>query len=93
VALQEKEKAERNAFTHKENDVRVAEANVTISSTVERYKRMLTEERGLRDNEVAQACRSAALFVERMKAAEAKLTMVDQASNRWMYLAQAKANA
>ena len=97
MMLQEKGKAEQDAFTHKENPILLAEANLEISSTGERYKRMLTEERGLLDNKVARVRRSvaretAALFVERMKAVEAKLAMVDQASDHWMYLAQAKAN-
>jgi len=53
---------------NKANAIKMAELNLRADSEVVRLKRMLTEARGLRDNELARASQMA-----RREASEAKL--------------------
>ncbi|KAG7583626.1 hypothetical protein ISN44_As08g031410 [Arabidopsis suecica] len=67
-------------------------------AAIESLNRLLTEEKSLREAEVARATKAAKRelteeFAEKVKATEAKLGLFDKVSERYIYLSQAKANA
>ncbi|KAG7594083.1 hypothetical protein ISN45_Aa01g028630 [Arabidopsis thaliana x Arabidopsis arenosa] len=67
-------------------------------AAIESLNRLLTEEKSLREAEVARAAKAAKRelteeFAEKVKATEAKLGLFDKVSERYIYLSQAKANA
>ncbi|KAG7552289.1 hypothetical protein ISN45_Aa06g028880 [Arabidopsis thaliana x Arabidopsis arenosa] len=79
-----------------------AEENVRVhrkaEAEIERLKRLLTEEKALRETEVSRARKAgerkiAGEFVEKVKMTEARLAEFDKVSERYVYFSQAKANA
>ena len=86
------------AYVNKENALKLAESNLRIDSEFVRCKRMLTEARGLRDSEVAQAAQKARreaseVFLAKFKVVEEKMALLEDANDQFMYLSQARANA
>ncbi|KAG7548431.1 hypothetical protein ISN44_As12g036210 [Arabidopsis suecica] len=79
-----------------------AEENVRVrrkaEAEIERLKRLLTEEKALRETEVSRARKAGERkitgeFVEKVKMTEARLAEFDKVSERYVYFSQAKANA
>ncbi|KAG7558952.1 hypothetical protein ISN45_Aa05g005660 [Arabidopsis thaliana x Arabidopsis arenosa] len=79
-----------------------AEENARIrqraEAEIERLNRLLSEEKSLREIEVARAKKAAKRavteeFAKQIKTIEAKLEQFDQVADRYMYFSQAKANA
>ena len=98
AAKLEREEVERMAYVNKENAIKMAEQNLKANSEIVRLKRMLSEERGLRDSEVARAVQTtrrevSETFIAKMKTAEHKVSLLDEVNDRFMYLSQARANA
>ncbi|KAG7567963.1 hypothetical protein ISN45_Aa04g007960 [Arabidopsis thaliana x Arabidopsis arenosa] len=101
-AVQAMQAAEALIVAEQEARQREAEENVRIrrkaEAEIERLKRLLTEEKALRETEVARARKAgerklAGEFVEKVKMTEAKLADFGKVSERYVYFLQAKANA
>jgi len=96
AAKLEREEVERMAFVNKENAIKMAEQNLKANSEIVRLKRMLSEERGLRDSEVARAIQTrrevSETFIAKIRTAEHKVSLLDKVNDRFMYLSQARAN-
>ncbi|KAG7648625.1 hypothetical protein ISN45_At01g036480 [Arabidopsis thaliana x Arabidopsis arenosa] len=98
AAKLEREEVERMAFVNKENAIKMAEQNLKANSEIVHLKRMLSEDRGLRDSEVAWAIQTtrrevSKTFIAKIKTAEHKVSLLDEVNDRFMYLSQARANA
>jgi len=88
----------REAFVNKENAIKMAKRNLKMDSEVVRCRRLFAEARGLRESEVARATQTARretseAFTARLKMAEEKMSLFEDANNQFMYLSQAWANA
>ncbi|KAG7564198.1 hypothetical protein ISN44_As10g009660 [Arabidopsis suecica] len=101
-AVQAMQAAEALTVAEQEARRKEAEENVRIrrkaEAEIERLKRLLTEEKALRETEVARARKAgerkiAGEFVEKVKMTEAKLADFGKVSERYVYFLQAKANA
>ncbi|KAG7552404.1 hypothetical protein ISN45_Aa06g030070 [Arabidopsis thaliana x Arabidopsis arenosa] len=101
-AVQAMQAAEALIVAEQEARRKEAEENVRIrrkaEAEIERLKRLLTEEKALRETEVARARKAgerkiAGEFVEKVKMTEAKLADFGKVSERYVYFLQAKANA
>ncbi|KAG7552321.1 Ribonuclease H-like superfamily [Arabidopsis thaliana x Arabidopsis arenosa] len=101
-AVQAVQAAEALIVAEQEARRKEAEENVRIrrkaEAEIERLKRLLTEEKALRETEVARARKAgerkiAGEFVEKVKMTEAKLAEFGKVSERYVYFLQVKANA
>ncbi|KAG7594098.1 hypothetical protein ISN45_Aa01g028780 [Arabidopsis thaliana x Arabidopsis arenosa] len=101
-AVQAMQAAEALIVAEQETRRKEAEESVRIrrkaEAEIERLKRLLTEEKALRETEVARARKAgerkiAGEFVEKVKMTEAKLADFGKVSERYVYFLQAKANA
>ncbi|KAG7627145.1 hypothetical protein ISN45_At03g033420 [Arabidopsis thaliana x Arabidopsis arenosa] len=98
AAKLEREEVERMAFVNKENAIKMAEQNLKANAEIVRLKRMLSEERGLRDSEVARAIQTmrrevSETLIAKIRTIEHKVSLLDEVNDRFMYLSQARANA
>jgi len=87
----EREEAVRMAFVNKENAIKMAEQNFKADSEIVRLRRMLSEERGLRDSEVTRAIQTtrrevSEAFTAKLKAAEHKMSLLDEVNDQFIYL-------
>jgi len=94
----EREEFEQMAFVNKENAIKMAEQNLKADSEIVRLRRMLSEERGLRDSEVTRTIQTTRLevleaFTAKLKVVEHKVSLLDEVNDQFMYLSQARANA
>ncbi|KAG7579037.1 hypothetical protein ISN45_Aa03g032070 [Arabidopsis thaliana x Arabidopsis arenosa] len=96
------EAAEAQVVTEQEARRKEVEESVRAhrkaEAEIERLKRLLVEEKALRETEVARARKAgerkiAGEFVEKVRMTEAKLAEFDKVSERYVYFSQAKANA
>ncbi|KAG7548474.1 hypothetical protein ISN44_As12g036630 [Arabidopsis suecica] len=96
------EAAEAQVVTEQEARRKEVEESVRArrkaEAEIERLKRLLVEEKALREIEVARARKAgerkiAGEFVEKVRMTEAKLAEFDKVSERYVYFSQAKANA
>ncbi|XP_020884944.1 uncharacterized protein At3g60930, chloroplastic-like [Arabidopsis lyrata subsp. lyrata] len=101
-AISAKENAEALVAAEQEARLKEAKENARIrqktEAEVERLKRLLAEEKSLREVEVARARKAAKRavteeFAKQIGTIEAKLEQFDQVADRYMYFSQAKANA
>ncbi|XP_020868238.1 uncharacterized protein At3g60930, chloroplastic-like [Arabidopsis lyrata subsp. lyrata] len=97
-----RERAEALVAAEQEARRKDAEENTRIrqkaEAEIERLNRLFTEEKSLREAEVARAKKAAKRevteeFAKQIKTIEAKLEQFDQVADRYMYFSQAKANA
>jgi len=92
-----REEAERATFINKENAIKMAKQNLKADSEIVRLKRMFAQARGLRDSEVAWAIQTtrrevSETFIAKLKAAEHKVSLLDEVNDQFMYMSQARAN-
>ncbi|KAG7530217.1 hypothetical protein ISN45_Un48g000010 [Arabidopsis thaliana x Arabidopsis arenosa] len=88
-ALAKAEKVERLKAT--EDGLRVQRK---FEAEIERLNRLFTEEKSLREKEVARERKAAKReFAKKIEAIEAKMELYGKASERYMFLVQARANA
>ncbi|KAG7536785.1 hypothetical protein ISN44_As13g007070 [Arabidopsis suecica] len=88
-ALAKAEKVERLKAT--EDGLRVQRK---FEAEIERLNRLFTEEKSLREKEVARERKAAKReFARKIEAIEAKMELYGKASERYMFLVQARANA
>ncbi|XP_020890806.1 uncharacterized protein At3g60930, chloroplastic-like [Arabidopsis lyrata subsp. lyrata] len=91
-------KAEALAKAEKVERLKTAEDGLRLrrklEAKVERLNRLFTEEKSLREKEVGRERKAAKKeFAKKIEAIEAKMDMYGKASERYMFLAQARANA
>ncbi|KAG7567816.1 hypothetical protein ISN45_Aa04g006540 [Arabidopsis thaliana x Arabidopsis arenosa] len=99
-AITKQQEAEAKAAAEKVERLRLTDESLRLrqrsEAEIERLKRLLTEEKFLREKEVARARKAAkremtAEFAEKVKATEAKMVDFEEVSERYMYFVQAKA--
>ncbi|XP_020866241.1 uncharacterized protein At3g60930, chloroplastic-like [Arabidopsis lyrata subsp. lyrata] len=91
-------KAEALAKAEKVERLKTAEDGLRLrrkmEAEVERLNRLFTEEKSLREKEVNRERKAAKKeFAKKIKAIEAKMDLYGKASERYMFLVQARANA
>ncbi|CAE5960379.1 unnamed protein product [Arabidopsis arenosa] len=93
-----KQGAEALAKAEKVERLKTAEDGLRLRSKfeaeIERLNRLFTEEKSLREKEVARERKAAKKeFTKKIEAIEAKMELYGKASERYMFLVQARANA
>ncbi|KAG7593896.1 hypothetical protein ISN45_Aa01g026830 [Arabidopsis thaliana x Arabidopsis arenosa] len=93
-----KQGAEALAKAEKVERLKMAEDGLRLRSKfeaeIERLNRLFTEEKSLREKEVARERKAAKKeFAKKIEAIEAKMELYGKASERYMFLVQARANA
>ncbi|KAG7578973.1 Retrotransposon gag domain [Arabidopsis thaliana x Arabidopsis arenosa] len=93
-----KQGAEALAKAEKVERLKMAEDSLRLRSKfeaeIERLNRLFTEEKSLREKEVARERKAAKkVFAKKIEAIEAKMELYGKASERYMFLVQARANA
>ncbi|KAG7578906.1 hypothetical protein ISN45_Aa03g030710 [Arabidopsis thaliana x Arabidopsis arenosa] len=93
-----RQKAEALAKAEKVERLKTAEDGLRLrrkfEAEIERLNRLLTEEKSLREKEVARERKAAKKeFAKKIEAIEAKMGLYGKASERYMFLVQARANA
>lgn len=100
-AVAKQREAEAKAAAEEAERQKVADEGLLLcrrsEAEIEHLKRLLLEERSLREKEVARARKEvkremAADFAEKIKATEVKMVNFDEVSERYMNFVQAKAN-